>query len=321
MAERESTTTREGRGESAMASPPPLRTSTHRKARLSGLVWVIPGLIAIGLFVYYPLFLNFRYSLESTNIFTGVQTFVGLDNYIKLGGDPVFWQALLNNILYAVISVIFQVFFALVLAAVIEGAIRSNRWKSFLRSIYFMPSAISLTVSGLLFYFIYQPQSGLLNGLLDAVGLESLQHAWLGNSDTAMMAIITISQWQGFGYTALLFAIAIQRIPREYYEAAALDGVGPIRQLFSITAPLCREMSTLMIIVTVSQAFQVFTEVMVTTSGGPNNSTQVLGTWLYRSAFIENDFGYAAAIATVIFLITLALAVAQLWYADRKRVS
>jgi raffinose/stachyose/melibiose transport system permease protein len=288
--------------------------------RWQGLIWVVPGLVALILFVYYPLVLNFRYSLETSNIFTGQQRFVGLSNYSKLFQDPIFWKALLNNCLYAGISIVFQVFFALVLASLIEN-LRNSRFRAVLRSIYFLPSAISLTVTGLLFSFIYQPQGGLLNGILGAVGLADLQQAWLGNPGTAMLGIITMSQWQGFGYSTLLFAVAIQRIPRELYEASALDGIGPIRQIFSITIPLVREMTGLMMIVTVSGAFQVFNEVMVTTGGGPDNSTQVLGTLLYRSGFIQNDFGYAAAIATVIFVITLVLALVQVRYTSKRRVS
>jgi len=284
-----------------------------------GLIWIVPGVAALLLFVYYPLVLNFKYSVEESNLFAGTQTFVGLQNYVKMAQDDVFWLALWNNVLYAAISVVFQVFFALALAAVIEG-FRNERFKAVLRSIYFMPSAISLTVTGLLFYFIYHPSGGLLNGILGAIGLDSLQHAWLGNSDTAMIAIIMMSQWQGFGYTTLLFAVAIQRIPREYYEAAALDGIGPFRRLFSVTMPLVREMTGLLMIVTVSQAFQVFNEVMVTTSGGPDNSTQLLGTWLYTSGFIKNDFGYAAAIAVVIFVVTVILAILQLRYTEKRRV-
>jgi raffinose/stachyose/melibiose transport system permease protein len=118
----------------------------------------------------------------------------------------------------------------------------------------------------------------------------------------------------------LLFAVAIQRIPSELYEAAALDGIGPVHRFFNVTLPLVREMSGLMIIVTISGAFQVFNEVMVMTSGGPNNSTQVLGTWLYRNGFVRNDFGYAAAIATVIFVVTLSLALIQLYISRKRRV-
>ncbi len=302
--------------------PRPGRPAVGRTARRwRSVLWVVPGLAVVLVFVYYPLLLNFRYSVEKSNIFTGAQSFVGLANYARLVHDQVFWHSLVNNVEYAAVSIVFQVAFALVLAALIESQVRSGRWRGALRAIYFLPSAMSLTVTGLLFSFIYQPQGGLLNGILRAVGLSDLQHAWLGKSSTAMLAIIAMSQWQGFGYSTLLFAVAIQRIPNEIHEAAAIDGARAWRQIFSITVPLVREMTGLMMIVTVSGAFQVFNEVMVTTAGGPDNATQVLGTWLYRSGFLKNDFGYAATIAVVIFAITLLLAVLQVWYTNKRRVA
>nr|WP_206066588.1 sugar ABC transporter permease [Nonomuraea sp. FMUSA5-5] len=287
--------------------------------RTLGLAWVVPALVLVGVFVYLPLVQNLQFSTLKWDIYSGSQEYVGLDNYTKLVDDPVFWSSLGNNALYAVVSIVFQVFGALLLAALIEG-VRSQRWQRALRAIYFIPSAISLTVAGLLFYFIYEPNLGPLNHALRAVGLGELAQAWLGQESTAMSSIIAMSQWQGFGYSTLLFAVAIQRIPSEIYGAAAIDGVGAVGRFFRITVPLVREMTGLMAIVTLSGAFQVFNEVMVMTAGGPNNSTQVLGTWLYRSGFVRNNFGYAAAIATVLFVITLAVAVAQLWVTRRRRV-
>ncbi|MBE1586062.1 carbohydrate ABC transporter permease [Nonomuraea angiospora] len=283
------------------------------------LVWVLPALVLVGVFVYLPLVQNLQFSTLKWDIYSGSQEYVGLDNYAKLVDDPVFWSSLGNNALYAVVSIVFQVFGALLLAALIES-IGSERWRRGLRAVYFIPSAISLTVAGLLFYFVYEPNLGPLNHALQAVGLGEFAQAWLGQESTAMPAIIAMSQWQGFGYSTLLFAVAIQRIPSEIYGAAAIDGVGPIRRFVHVTVPLVREMTGLMAIVTISGAFQVFNEVMVMTAGGPNNSTQVLGTWLYRSGFVRNNFGYAAAVATVLFVITLGIAVAQLWVTRRRRV-
>ncbi|GAA2892518.1 sugar ABC transporter permease [Nonomuraea rubra] len=287
--------------------------------RTLGLAWVVPALVLVGVFVYLPLVQNLQFSTLKWDIYSGEQEYAGLDNYAKLAGDPVFWSSLGNNALYAVVSIVFQVFGALLLAALIEG-VRSERLQRALRAIYFIPSAISLTVAGLLFYFIYEPNLGPLNHALRAAGLGDLAQAWLGQESTAMSAIIAMSQWQGFGYSTLLFAVAIQRIPAEIYGAAAIDGVGAAGRFFRITVPLVREMTGLMAIVTLSGAFQVFNEVMVMTAGGPDNSTQVLGTWLYRSGFVRNNFGYAAAIATVLFVITLGVAVAQLWVTRRRRV-
>ena len=282
-------------------------------------IWVIPGLALVGVFVYLPLIQNVYLSFFDWSVFKPVPAFVGTANYEQMIDDAVFWRALFNNTAYAVVSLVFQVVGALVLAAVVEEFVR-KRGRGILRAIYFIPSAISITVAGLLFYFIYQPETGLLNEALRQVGLGDWAQAWLGQESTAIWGIIIMSQWQSFGYTTLLYSVAMQRIPQELYDAADIDGIGPIRRIVQITTPLVREMTSLLVIITISGAFQVFNEVMVMTAGGPNNSSQVLGTWLYSSGFINNQFGYAAAIATVIFVITFALAMIQLGSARRRRV-
>jgi raffinose/stachyose/melibiose transport system permease protein len=287
--------------------------------RTRSAVWVLPALILVLVFVYYPIVENVRLSLFHWNAFSVRPRFVGLENYRQAGADPVFWRALRNNTAYAVVSVVVQVGFALVLAAVLEEYV-GRRLRGILRTIYFIPAAISITVAGMLFRFLYDPNIGLLNRLLGAIGLQSFQHGWLGEPKTAIWAIIAMSQWQSLGYTAVLFVVAIQKIPRELFDAAHVDGAGRIRSFFLITVPMVREMTTLLVILTLSGAFLVFNEVMVMTAGGPNNSSQVLGSWLYQSAFLNDDMGYASAIATIVFVITVAAAIAQLAYAQRRRV-
>jgi raffinose/stachyose/melibiose transport system permease protein len=301
--------------------PPASRSKAAARAGAPwrNLVWLIPALAILAVFVYWPLVQDVFFSFLKWNIYSGEKTFVGGANYAELAGDPIFWKALGNNAWYAGISIVFQVFGALALAAIVES-VRSERMRKAFRSIYFIPSAISLTVAGLLFYFIYQPQTGMLDVFLTNVGLGQYAQAWLGHENTAIFAVIAMSQWQGFGYSVLLFSVALQRIPVELYEAAAIDGVGPFRKFFSFSVPLVREMTGLMMIVTISGGFQVFNEVMVMTGGGPNNASQVLGTWLYHAGFMTNDFGYSAAIGVAIFVITLILAVLQLWVSRRRRV-
>jgi raffinose/stachyose/melibiose transport system permease protein len=305
-------------GGGALATPPGRRFREGLKRYLS-LRWVAAAMIVLIWFVYYPIADDFIVSTTHSDIFTGEVDYVGAANYVRLLRDPVVWSALCNNCAYAVISIIFQVFGAFVLAGIIEN-LRSNFWKQFWRALYFVPSAISLTVTGLLFYFIYQPQIGILDALLNGLGLGALVRPWLGNEHIAIYAIIAMSQWQGFGYSTLLFAVAIQKIPQEIFDAATVDGIGPIRRLFSMTLPLTREMTGLMILVTITGAFQVFNEVMVMTGGGPNNASQVLGTWLYTQGFTQNDFGYGAAIATIVFVVTMLTGVTHLWYTKRRRV-
>jgi raffinose/stachyose/melibiose transport system permease protein len=280
---------------------------------------VLPALALLLVFVYYPIVENLRLSLYSWNAFSAHPVFVGLDNYKTAAEDPIFWRALRNNTVFAVTSLVFQVGFSLVLAAVLEEFVH-QRLRGILRTIYFIPALISITVAGILFSFLYNPQIGLLNRALGALGLDSWQHSWLGEPGTAMWSIIAMSQWQSIGYTAILFVVAIQRVPREFYEAARIDGAGRIRSFFSITVPMVREMTTLITILTISGAFLVFNEVMVMTAGGPSNSSQVLGTWLYRNAFLNDDMGYASAIATVIFVITLLIGASQIYVSRRRRI-
>lgn len=306
------------RGRTRRRGPAGRRSPLRAIGGWRSLLWVVPGLVLVAGFVYYPLVENIYLSFFQWSVFKPIPEFVGGANYAHAAQDPIFWRSLFNNIAYAVVSLVFQVAGALILAALVETFVRKRG--GILRAIYFIPSAISLTVAGLLFYFLYQPETGLLNEFLRVVGLGGFAQAWLGQESTAIWAIIVMSQWQSFGYTTLLYSVAIQRIPRELYDAADLDGLGAIRRIWYITTPLVREMSTLLIIVTVTGAFQVFNEVMVMTAGGPNNSSQVLGTWLYHAGFINNEFGYAAAIATVVFVITIVLAVVQLWISRRRRV-
>jgi raffinose/stachyose/melibiose transport system permease protein len=292
---------------------------TARLGRWSMLLWVAPAVLLLAVFVYFPVVDNLRLSLFRWNAFSTRETWVGLDNYVNLTADPVFWGALFNNIAYAVVSVIFQVGGGLVLAAVLEELIR-GRWKDFFRTVYFIPAVLSLTITGLLFQFMYNPQIGLVNGLLGVLHLEAWQHSWLGESATAIWSIIAMSQWQSIGYVMVLFIVAMQRIPRELYEAAYIDGATRTQAFRRITVPLVREMTMLAMIITVSGAFLVFNEVQVMTAGGPNNSSHTLGTWLYKSAFFNDQMGYAAAIAVVIFVITLGASVIQLFLGRGKVV-
>ncbi|MGI5350263.1 carbohydrate ABC transporter permease [Streptomyces sp. CA-250714] len=287
--------------------------------RLRHALWAAPALALITVFVYYPIAENIRLSLLKFSVFQPGTRFVGLDNYRQAFADPVFWKALANNLLFAVTSVTFQVGAALVLAAILEELV-GRRLGGLLRTLYVVPAAVSMTVAALLFQFLYQPDTGLMNSLLNAVGLDAWQRDWLGQPDTAIWGVIAMSQWQSFGYTTMLLTVAVQRIPRELYEAAYVDGAGRIRTFFTVTVPMVRQMTTLLMILTVSGAFLVFNEVMVMTGGGPSNSSQVLGTWLYTSAFTGDDMGYAAAIGTVMFALTFSAGAAQLYYSRRKAV-
>ena len=291
----------------------------RRLADVSRWFYVLPALVLVFVFVYYPAVDNLWLSLFKWSSFSTRDTFVGLSNYQQLAADPVFWSAAFNNIAYAVVSVIVQVGGGLLLAAALEEFVAA-RLRGFFRTVFFIPAVMSLTVVGFLFYFLYEPNFGLINQALSAVGLSGLIHAWLGEPGTAIWSIIAMSQWQSTGYVAVLFIVAMQRIPRDLYEAAYLDGASKLEAFRKITVPLVHEMTVLMLIVTISGAFLVFNEVWVMTQGGPDNSSHVLGTWLYQSAFLNDQLGYAAAIGSVIFVITFVVAVVQLWLTRGRTV-
>ncbi|MCY8789189.1 sugar ABC transporter permease [Bacillus inaquosorum] len=273
-------------------------------------LFLVPALVFL-LFVYIPIFENVFLSLFQWSSFSPEKTFIGLKNYIELFHDPVFYQALTNNVLYAVISIICQVFGGLILAAVLEDKL-VRKWSPFFRTVFFLPVVISMTVIALLFDFIYNPETGLLNQLLQAVGLDQLTRAWLGDDSTAMLSVIFVSQWQSVGYIAMLYIVSIQKIPDELYEAARLDGAGKIQQFFHITVPQTKEMSFVAVVMTLTGAFTVFNEPYILTGGGPGNASEVLSTFLYKSAFTKDMMGYASAIATVVLIITLALSLMQM---------
>jgi raffinose/stachyose/melibiose transport system permease protein len=254
--------------------------------------------------VYYPLVRNLVNGFYEWNPFTLDRSFVSIENYTRLFKDPVFYTVLKNNLIYAVISVILQVGFGLVIAAILEDKI-FRRFSTFFRTTFFIPVLISMTVIGILFSFIYNPDVGLLNSFLRAVGLGEWTEGWLGNPKTAIFAVIFVSQWQSIGYAVMLFVLAVQKVPGELYEAATIDGAGKLRTFFSITVPQVKEMTFVLLIYTVTGSFLVFSEVYVLTSGGPANSSQVFSTYLYQKAFIDSEPGFASAIANVILGITL----------------
>lgn len=209
-----------------------MRISLVSRKRFIPYLFLAPALIFL-LFVYIPIIENVFFSLFEWSSFQPEKTFIGLKNYIDLFHDPVFFTALRNNVLYAVISLICQVGGGLILAAVLEDRL-VRKWSPFFRTVFFLPVVISMTVIALLFDFIYNPEIGLLNQLLEAVGLDELTRAWLGDENTAMLSVIFVSQWQSVGYIAMLYIVSIQSIPAELYESAQLDGAGKSSSFFTL---------------------------------------------------------------------------------------
>lgn len=281
-------------------------------------LFLLPALIFIGIFVYIPIFQNLYYSFFRMNSYSATMRFIGLKNYFSIFQDEGFYVAIKNNCWYAFISIICQVGFGLVIAILIESKYLTSWSKTFFRTIYFLPSVIAITAVGLAFYFIYNPTLGLINSLIELFTKNKFEFAWLANPKTAIFAVIAMSQWQWTGYIAMLLIVAIQRIPVELYESAEIDGANFWQRALYITIPQIREMILLTSVITIIGAFQLFSEVFVTTRGGPYGSTHVLGTYMYETAFFHDKMGYAAAIAAIIFVITFSTSIIQIKLGSTK---
>ncbi len=273
-------------------------------------LYLIPAAVFLLVFVFYPLVANVGFSFERFTLGAPTKEWVGLANYRQMLHDPIILTALKNNLLYAVISIVFQVAIAHMLAATVLTVL-PKRLATAARSFYFIPVLLSITVVGILFTFIYDSENGLLNVILQHIGLGSWAKPWLGDSSTAIFAVISVSQWQSVGYTMLLFIVSMQGINRDFYEAAALDGAGTLKQYLHVTVPQTREMIFVVMILTVSGAFTVFSEPYIMTNGGPGNASQTLATYLYNQGFFQNQMGYAATISTLIMVITIILSIVQ----------
>ena len=283
-----------------------------RTTKTTPYLYMLPGCAMVLVFVYIPVIANCVYSFFRLSSYSAGMKFVGLDNYIRFFHNESLGIMLRNNLLYCVISLIVQVGFGTVIALLLESKLASSRFRNAFRNIYYIPALISLTAVGLMFTFIYEPNLGLLNSAFKALGLTSMTQSWLGDSKIAIYCIIAMSQWQYTGYITLLMVVAFQNVSPDYIEAASIDGAGPVRRAISVVLPLAKEQLLVCSIITVIGAFKLFTEVYSTTAGGPGNSTQVLGLFLYQNAFLHDDLGMAAVTGVFIFVITMVLSVIQL---------
>lgn len=288
-----------------------------RQRRRDIALFMLPTVLITTVFLYFPVILNFVNSLFQWSAFSTQRRFVGAANYIKMFGDEVFRTAIFNNLVFMAVSVVFQIGLSLVMAAVLEEKFM-RRFQPFFRTVYFLPSLLMVTVTGIMFQIIYNPLIGLVNPLLELLGLDASGVDLLGSASSAIWAVVAVSQWQYIGYTLILFLVAMQNIPTQLYEAAELDGVGPVRKFFSITLPQIREMLMVNMIVTMTGSIKVFDEVWVMTGGGPGRATETLGSMLYRAGFRNDEMGYASAVAFFVFLVTSLIAIFQIKHYDLK---
>lgn len=283
----------------------------RKGSKKTAFIYLAPAMAVILVFLYLPIILNFMNSLYKWGAMSTEVTFVGGKYYQQLLGDETIRIALKNNLIFAVMSVACQIGFSLVIAAVLESKFL-RKWQSVFRTIYFVPSLLMVTVTGITFKMLYSPSIGLINPLLEKLGVDTSGIDILGNAGSAIFGVAAASQWQYIGYTVVLFIVAMQSISEDIYEAAEIDGANAVQRFFRITVPMMKDTIMINMIIVVTGAVRVYDEVYVMTNGGPGRATQTLATYLYQVGFKNDQMGYASAIAFFVFIITFVLGLFQM---------
>ncbi|MCM3595484.1 sugar ABC transporter permease [Metabacillus idriensis] len=279
----------------------PKRKSLNKFVTIS--LFLAPAIIIYIIYVLYPIFSTLLYSFYDWDG-VGAGTYVGLQNYANLLNDSIFWTSMRNNTWVVLTSVFVQIPLGLIMALMLLAPIRGIRLFS---GVYFFPFLISTVAVGLLWMLMLDPLNGIINQLVSLFGFENVE--WLSQSHTAMFAVLLVIIWQFSPFYMILFKAAIVGIPEELYEAAEIDGANAFTKFFRITFPLLMPTivsSSILAIVGSLKAFDIF---YVMTGGGPNHGTELLGTYMFKQAFINFNMGYASAIAFVMFFLALIVTV------------
>ncbi|PLZ98890.1 sugar ABC transporter permease [Fischerella thermalis CCMEE 5268] len=269
-------------------------------------IFLAPALILLSLFILWPIAYLFYLSFTSGMFTSDGIHWIGLNNYWRLLSNSDFWQVIFNTIYFTLATVIPSLVIPLGLAILLNQTLPL---RGLLRSVYFLPSIISLVAAGLGFRWLFQ-NDGAVNTLLDVVGIKAIP--WLSSTIWAMPVLIILGIWKQLGFNMVVFLAGLQTIPPSRYEAAELDGANAWQKFWHITLPGLQSTLIFAVITTMIFTLRSFEQVYVMTGGGPLNSTNLMVYYIYQEAFAQFDFGYAAAAATVLFAVTLVLVYLQL---------
>jgi raffinose/stachyose/melibiose transport system permease protein len=284
---------------------PARKRGLGKTGTLVGWAFAAPALIVYIAFLVYPALNSAFLSFTNWNGLAPTKVFVGFHNYVALLHDSVVHTAARNNLIWALVTIVVPMALGLSLAIAVNTQVYL---RPLIRTILYMPAVLPLVGVGTIWGWLFQP-AGVINDLLHDAGLGSLQHAWLGNSTTAIWAVMVPAIWVRMGFPMLLYLAALQGIPDEYYEAARVDGAGRWQRFRHITFPSLRATHYIVIALSLIETAKAFDLVYAMTDGGPGNSTQVLGTWMYFNVFQSYNFGYGTAIAVVITIISILVGI------------
>jgi multiple sugar transport system permease protein len=282
------------------------------RARLAPYLFVSPAMVLLVTFGIVPILVAAVISTTNMNISAFASwdnvDFVGVDNYVALFADPDFWQALGNTGLFAIVGVPAIVVVSLVVALLLNRS--QNVFFRALRAFYFIPAITAIVAISLIWGYLYNTQFGLLNYGLSLVGIDQVQ--WLSDPWLSKFSVALVAVWRGTGLNIIIFLAALQGVPKEYLEAASLDGAGELRTTFSVTLPLLRFAIFFVAVTTTIAWLQFFDEPFVLTDGGPLGATTSVSIFLYKEGFRLNQFGYASAGSIVLFMIIAVITLIQL---------
>jgi len=283
----------------------------RRPRQRSGyFVFLIPGLILSTAIVVVPLAMTVATSFTRWQG-VGAPTWVGIDNYVQLAGDPSFWASFLHIALLIVAMAILPTLIGLVLATVLVeyvGVAFGDRTASVFRAGFYLPQVLPVAIAGIVWGWILHPGYGALNSLLQAIGLSSLTRNWLGDPRNALYSVMAVLVWVQIGYPVVVFMAGLQRIDPELYEAAGLDGATWRQRFTWITVHLLRPDIYVVLVTTTIAALKVFGQIFVLTRGGPGTATLVPSYFAYKNFFEKAQVGYGSAISTVLTVIIIVLA-------------
>jgi raffinose/stachyose/melibiose transport system permease protein len=274
------------------------------KSRGTIFTLVAPGILIFLFAVLAPIILSVYYGMTDYNVAIK-PTFIGLENYIEILHDAVFWKSLVNCLYIAIGLIFVQHPLAFGFAVLLDKV--GGRLEKFFRAAYFIPAIIPVAVVTSMWKNIFNPQFGLLNKVLDLLNAGSLKMDWLGNPNTAMLAIIFISIWYGFGWVVLIYYAGIKGIPEELNEAAYIDGAGKFRTMISVTIPLLTPVIVVGITLAIIAALKAMTIVYLTTNGSAGNTTQVVANYFYKKAFLSGQYGYGNAMSVLFVIVCLGV--------------
>ena len=270
-------------------------------------IFVAPSLAILLVFIIFPIFQSFWYSLHNWRIGADVQEWVGAANYQRLFADDLFWNALRVTLIFSVVSVVAQMFLGYWAASAL---LRDTWFNKIVRSIFFFPTIVALATIGLVWRFLLDPSIGLVGGITSAIGAEPI--SWLQDPALALPTVIFVSVWKNLGFTMVILLAGLTGVPAHLYEAAKIDGANERQLTWHVTLPSIRPTLLFTTMILTINSLQVFDLVYVMTNGGPLFATDTLVTMMFREGFTNFDIGYASAIAWVLFALIMILSALQL---------